>query len=176
MPNDLRYPIGKFTPPATISAADRNKYIAEIAKLPLAMKTVVEPLSEEQLDTPYREGGWTVRQLVHHMPDSHLNSYIRFKWALTENQPVIKAYHEDRWAELPDTQHTPVAISLQLLEALHQRWVILLKNLKEEDWEKFFVHPETRKNIRLDTAVAMYAWHGNHHLAHINHLRERMQW
>lgn len=172
----IRYPIGKFSAPETISPEQRQQYITEIAQLPQTLRKAVEKLSDPQLDTPYREDGWTVRQLIHHVPDSHINSYVRFKWTLTEDRPTIKAYFEDHWAELPDTKHTPVEVSLRLLEALHQRWVILLKNLHDEDWIKAFIHPETHKTIRLDTALAMYAWHGKHHVAHIQNLKDKMGW
>lgn len=174
--DSLRYPIGKFSFPDTISPEQRQQYIAEIEQLPQAMRKAVEYLSNAQLDTPYRQGGWTIRQVVHHIPDSHINSYVRFKWVLTEDRPAIKPYFEDRWAELPDSKHTPVTVSLQLLKALHQRWVVLLKSLQDEDWAKAFIHPDNNKVIRLDTALAMYAWHGKHHLAHIQNLKEKMGW
>lgn len=172
----IRYPIGTFSAPNTISPEQRQHHITEIEQLPQNMQKAVEALSDNQLDTPYREGGWTIRQVVHHVPDSHINSYIRFKWTLTEDSPTIKPYFEDRWAELPDTQHTPIEVSLRLLQALHQRWVVLLKSLREEDWPKVFIHLDTHKRIRLDTALAMYAWHGKHHLAHIQNLKEKMGW
>lgn len=172
----IRYPIGRFSAPETISPEQRQQYITAIAQLPQTLRKAVENLSDTQLDTPYREGGWTVRQLVHHIPDSHINSYVRFKWTLTEDRPTIKPYFEDRWAELPDTKHTPIEVSLRLLEALHQRWVVLLESLQEQDWQKAFIHPETHKTIRLDTALAMYAWHGKHHVAHIQNLKDGMRW
>ncbi len=172
----LRYPIGKFSPPQQISPEERQHHIAEIESLPQKMRQAVENLSDAQLDTPYREGGWTIRQVVHHVPDSHLNGYIRFKWTLTEEQPTIKLYYEDRWATLSDAQDTPPEVSLRLLEALHQRWVILLKNMQEEDWAKTFMHPEQGRLVRLDTALALYAWHGKHHLAHIQSLKDRRGW
>ncbi len=137
------------------------------------MRNAVEPLNEDQLNTPYRPDGWTVKQVVHHVVDSHMNSYIRFKWALTEDNPTIKAYFEERWAELPDSAETPVAISLNMLEALHYRFVILLKSLTAEDWDRTFVHPEHNQSFTLKMTVALYAWHSKHHLAHITKLIER---
>lgn len=172
----LRYPIGKFSAPSDITPAQREEYIAGIEKLPQDLRQAVASLSEEQLDTPYREGGWTLRQVVHHIPDSHINSYVRYKWTLTEDNPTIKAYYEDRWAELPDTQYAPVALSLDLLKAVHQRWVVLLRHMQEDDWAKSFVHPGGQRTIRLDTALAMYVWHGKHHLAHIESLKQRKGW
>jgi len=137
------------------------------------LKAAVAGLSAEDLDTPYRPGGWTVRQLVHHVPESHMNSYIRYKWALTEDEPTIKPYFEDRWAELSDARTCPVEPSLALLESLHQRWVTLLRGLTEEDWKRTFRHPDLGL-VRLDQNAALYAWHGRHHVAHITNLRERI--
>jgi hypothetical protein len=136
---------------------------------------VIEPLSPAQLDTPYRPGGWRVRQVVHHLADSHLNSFIRFKWALTEDRPAIKAYHEDRWAELPDYVDVPVETSLRLLDALHERWVALLRRLDAADLKREFLHPESGA-VRLDVNIGVYSWHGRHHLAHITRLAEREEW
>lgn len=172
----LRYPIGRFASSKTISPEQRQQYIAEIERLPQEVIEAVEKLANSQLDTPYREGGWTIRQVVHHIPDSHINAYVRFKWTLTEEQPTIKPYFEDRWAELSDAKNTPVNISLNLLEALHQRWVVLLKDISESGWAKKFTHPDSSKETRLDTALATYAWHGKHHLAHIQSLKTRMGW
>lgn len=172
----LRYPIGRFSPPEAITAQDRQTYFLEIERLPADLRAAVSGLTDEQLDTPYREGGWTIRQVVHHVPDSHLNSYVRFRWTLTEDQPTIKAYYEDRWAELSDAATAPIAPSLQLLEALHQRWLLLLRAMNDEDYSRTLVHPETRKVIRLDTMLALYAWHGKHHVAHIQALKDRMSW
>jgi hypothetical protein len=132
-------------------------------------------LSTQQLDTPYREGGWTVRQVAHHVPDSHMNAYVRFKLALTEEDPVIKPYAEDRWARLGDTQATPIEVSLALLESLHSRWVGLLRSLRPEDWKRTFRHPELGL-VSLEKNLAMYSWHGRHHVAHITELRKRMGW
>jgi uncharacterized damage-inducible protein DinB len=139
------------------------------------MRAAVKGLSEQQLDTPYREGGWSVRQVVHHVPDSHLNSYIRFKWALTEDEPTIKPYAEDRWARLADSKVTPIEVSLTLLDSLHRRWSDLLHSLRGEDWKRKLRHPEAGV-LTLDKMLALYAWHGRHHVAHITSLREKMGW
>jgi uncharacterized damage-inducible protein DinB len=172
----LRYPIGRFSPPAKITREDRENYLAEIQELPTDLRHAVSDLTDEQLDTPYREGGWTLRQVVHHVPDSHANSYVRFRWTLTEEQPMIKAYYEDRWAELPDAASAPVEPSLQLLKAIHQRWLLLLRAMNDQDYARALVHPETKKVIRLDTMLALYAWHGKHHVAHIQSLKDRKGW
>ena len=163
----LRFPAGRFAPPAAATAADRARWIAEIEALPAQMREAVASMSDAQLDTPYRPDGWTVRQVVHHVPDSHANAYVRFKLALTEDAPTIKPYDEARWAELPDVRATPVAVSLALLEALHARWVVLLRDMSESDWSRTYVHPEGNRTWRLDTALAMYAWHSRHHLGHV---------
>jgi len=176
---DLRYPIGKFewlqpdTPEA--SAEAREQYIEVLARTPLQMRSAVQGLSPQQLDTPYRPEGWTLRQVVHHVPDSHMNAYIRFKLALTEREPEIKSYKEAEWAKLPDTTVTPIEVSLQLLAALHSRWVVLLQNMRPSDFERTLCHPE-RGVLTLEQMLAMYAWHSGHHLAHITSLRERMNW
>lgn len=167
----LRYPIGKFNSAQPITTADAQKYVQEIAALPALMRQAVNNLSNEQLDTPYRPGGWTVRQVVHHVADSHINSYVRFKLALTENYPTIKPYEEHLWAELPDAKNESIEVSLVLLEALHQRWVVLLKSFSAADWERGYMHPESGKTSLL-TAVGLYAWHGRHHLAHITSLNK----
>ena len=172
---DLRYPVGKFKFPEAVSADDRRKFIAQIAETPAHLRATIGGLSDAQLDTPYRPEGWTVRQVVHHVPDSHLNSYTRFKLALTENEPVIKPYAEDRWAELPDGKSGPVEVSLRLLECLHSRWVALLRSMNEDDWKRTFRHPDSGL-LRLDQNAALYAWHGRHHVAHITSLRDRMGW
>ncbi|MBZ5608032.1 MAG: bacillithiol transferase BstA [Acidobacteriia bacterium] len=172
---DLRYPVGKFRFPETVSAEDRRQFVEQIAETPLRLRSAVKGLADPQLDTPYRPGGWTVRQVVHHVPDSHLNSYVRFRWALTEEEPTIKAYFEDRWAELPDARTAPVEISLRLLECLHARWVGLLRSLDDTQWKRTFRHPELGL-ISLEKNAALYAWHGRHHVAHITSLRERMGW
>jgi len=170
---DLRYPVGQFKFPETVSLDDRTRFVDEIAGTPARLKAAVAGLSAEHLDTPYRPGGWTVRQLVHHVPESHMNSYIRYKWALTEDEPTIKPYFEDRWAELSDARTSPIEPSLVLLESLHQRWITLLRGLTEEDWKRTFRHPDLGL-IRLDQNAALYAWHGRHHVAHITSLRERL--
>ena len=172
---DPRFPIGKFQYSGSVSESQRKQFIAEIAAAPVQLRAAVRGLSAEQLDTPYRQGGWTVRQVVHHVPDSHLNSYVRFKLALTEEEPAIKGYDEGRWAQLGDTRTTPVEVSLSLLESLHQRWTNLLRSLSGSEWKRTFRHPE-RGLMTLDEALAMYAWHGKHHVAHITRLREARGW
>jgi len=172
---DLRYPIGKFSFAGSNSEEDRVRLIDQIAEAPARLREAVKNLSPEQLDTPYRPGGWTVRQVVHHVPDSHLNSYARFKLALTEDQPTIKDYREDRWAELADARSAPVETSLVLLESLHKRWVAMLRSLTPEQFARGFVHPELG-SVSLDRNLSLYAWHGRHHVAHITSLRERMGW
>lgn len=172
---DLRYPVGKFQFPAVVTVDDRRTYIDQIAQTPARLRAAVAGLSDEQLETRYRPDGWTVRQVVHHVPDSHLNSYCRFKLALTEDQPAIKSYAEDRWAELPDGRGGPVEVSLRLLECLHSRWVALLRSLTEDEWKRTFHHSDLGL-VRLDQNAALYAWHGRHHEAHITSLRERMGW
>ena len=163
----LRYPVGRFEAPQSITPAMIADWIQEIERFPEQLRLAVKPLSEAQLDTPYRPDGWTVRQVVHHVADSHLNSYIRFKWTLTEEKPTIKAYNEKAWAELPEAHTGPVALSLDLLDALHRRWVVMLKHLSPADLARSFVHPQTGREIRLDGLIALYAWHCRHHLAHI---------
>lgn len=172
---DQRYPIGKFQWPDTVTAEQRERAIAQIAAAPAAFRQAVEGLDDRQLDTPYREGGWTVRQVIHHMPDSHMNSYCRFKLALTEDEPGVKGYAEDLWAELADGRTGPVEPSLRLLEALHQRWVMLLKSMTDKDFARTFRHSE-HGLLRLDRNLMLYEWHSGHHAAHITGLRERMKW
>ena len=175
--SDPSYPIGKFVSIAgEITAEQRGGWITEIAELSAKFRGAVQGLTEVQFDTPYRPGGWTVRQVVHHVPDSHLNAYIRFKLALTEENPTIKPYEEARWAELPDTAGTQIGVSLVMLEALHRRWVNLLRSMSEEQWGRTYFHPDQDKSLRLDGVLAMYAWHGKHHTAHITGLRDRMGW
>jgi hypothetical protein len=173
--SDLRYPIGKFQWPETITPKDRLRYIDKIAATPAMVRDAVAGQTPQQLDTPYREGGWTVRQLAHHIPDSHLNSYVRFKLALTEDQPTIKPYDEAAWALLSDSATTPVETSLCLLECLHARWVDLMRGMSEADWARTFRHPE-RGTVSLDQNAALYAWHGDHHVEHIRALRSRNGW
>ena len=173
---DLRYPIGRFQLDGRADQRRRERWIGEIASAPAHLRVAVDGLSSEQLDTPYRPQGWTVRQVVHHLPDSHLNAYVRIKLALTEDEPTIKPYEEARWAELPDGRTAPIEISLNLLDSLHQRWVLLLRQLTPSDFERRFRHPEHGRSLGLDEIVAMYAWHGRHHVAHITALRARMGW
>ena len=172
---DLHYPVGQFDWNMRPGDAERRQAIGEIAALPSAMRRAVHGLTEQQLDTPYRPDGWTVRQVVHHVPDSHLNAYVRMKLALTEDRPAIKPYDQERWAALPDTVHTPVGISLAMLEALHERWVVLLRSLEPRDFSRKLIHPESGE-MDLDMLVCHYAWHGRHHVGHITSLRQRMGW
>jgi hypothetical protein len=173
--DDLRYPIGPFRRPESLADAERGRAIEAIAATPSNMRAAVGGLTEAQLDTPYRPGGWTVRQVVHHVPDSHLNAYVRFKLALTEDQPTIKPYAEDRWARLPDSRDTPVETSMVLLERLHERWVILLRAMSPESFARTLHHPEMGV-LNLDQLLALYEWHSAHHVAHVTRLRERMGW
>jgi len=173
--SDLRYPIGKFHFEGSISDEQKSNFIDDIAHAPGKLCNAIKGLSQSQLDTPYRDGGWTVRQVVHHVPDSHLNAYIRYKLALTEDEPTIKPYAEDRWALLADTPSTPVEISLTLLDSLHDRWVRLLRAMQPSDWKRTFRHPELGL-VSLEKNLALYAWHGRHHVAHITSLRERNHW
>jgi len=172
---DLRYPIGEFKYEGPLTDEQLQAGIARIEEAPARMRAAVAGLDKTQLDTPYRPEGWTVRQVVHHVPESHLNSYTRFKLALTEDEPVIKPYFEDRWAKLDDARQAPIALSLDLLEALHGRWIWFLRSLKPEDFQRTFRHPELGL-VSLDKAVGLYAWHGQHHVAQITSLRERMGW
>ena len=176
MTSDLRYPIGKFSFPEQVTDAQRRQYTDEIAAAPAALRAAVAGLSPEQLDTPYRPGGWTVRQVVHHVPDSHLNAYTRIKLALTEEEPTIKPYEEARWAELPDMRTVPIGVSLTLLEALHERWMGVLRALSPSDLERRYRHPEHGRLLTIGQTMALYAWHGRHHVAHITALRERSGW
>ena len=175
MEDQLRYPIGKFSAKESYTEEELKIIIDRIEVLPEKIVSAVKPLSVTQLDTPYREGGWTVRQVLHHLSDSHLNAYVRFKWTLTEETPTIKAYDEKLWAETPETKSDP-ALSLNLLKALHAKWVSLLQVLPKEDLKKQFLHPQTNKHVRIDNLMGMYAWHGEHHLAHITSLKERKGW
>jgi uncharacterized damage-inducible protein DinB len=172
---DLRYPIGKFTYNGTPTEDQKQKYLGDIEQTPSNLRKAVQGLSAQQLDTPYRPEGWTVREVAHHVPDSHLNAYIRFKLALTEDEPTIKPYAEDRWARLADTQATPVEVSLAMLDSLHDRWIRLLRSLQPEDWKRTFRHPDLGP-MPLEKNLALYAWHGRHHVAHITALRERSGW
>lgn len=172
---NLRYPIGKFEP-LPFSAEQLLKWSNDIKYLPELVENAMLNLDAAQLQTPYREGGWTVQQVIHHVADSHMNAYIRFKLALTENNPTIKPYDEGAWALLPDVENVPVNISITLLYALHTRWYNLIVNIKDEDWNKTVFHPEHKKELSLWHLLGMYAWHGKHHVAHIVGLRERMNW
>ncbi len=172
----LRYPIGKFIHrEAHHTIEEVAAYIQRIEALPEKVEKAIHGFSNEQLDTPYRDGGWTVRQVVHHLADSHMNAYIRYKWMLTEETPVIKAYNEKGWAETPETKADP-SLSLTLLKSLHSKWIVLLRQLSASDLQKQFIHPETQKHIRMDNLTGTYAWHGEHHLAHITSLKQRKGW
>jgi DinB superfamily len=173
--SDLRFPIGKFHFAGSPTPQQQEAFLEDIARTPVNMRAAIRRLTETQLDTPYRPDGWTVRQVVHHVPDSHLNSYVRFKLALTEDDPTIKPYAEDRWAELADTSATPVDVSLTLLDSLHDRWVRLLRALTPAQWQRTYRHPELGP-MTLEKTLAIYAWHGKHHVAHITELRKRMSW
>jgi hypothetical protein len=172
---DYRYPIGKFQKPAVTTPELCKRYIEIIENLPQSLRNAVQGLTDEQLDTPYREGGWTIRQVVHHLADSHLNSYTRFRLALTEESPVICTYDERKWAELNDAKYSPIHSSLAILDGIHHRWSLLLHSFTPSDWRKTFVHPESGE-MTLDMTMALYAWHSDHHVAHITSLRERKGW
>jgi uncharacterized damage-inducible protein DinB len=176
MASDPRYPIGTFQRRDELTADERAAMLDDIAAAPARMREAVAGLTAEQLDTPYREGGWTLRQVVHHVPDSHLNAYCRLKLALTEEQPTIRPYDESLWAKLEDVKRTPVEVSLTLLESLHARWMDLFRAMKPEDFRRTFKHPEHDGTQTLDWLVAMYAWHGRHHVGHITATRQRMGW
>ncbi len=172
---DLSYPVGKFHFAGPLGDEQKLAAVDDISRTPANLRAAVTGLSETQLDTPYRPEGWTVRQVVHHMPDSHLNAYVRFKLALTEDEPTIKPYEQGLWAELEDTKETPIEVSLVLLESLHDRWVRLLRSLSARDWKRNFRHPELGV-VSLERNLSLYAWHGRHHVAHITSLREREGW
>ena len=171
----IRYPIGKFKSPETVNATNILNWMDTIEKFPERLTKEVTALNDSQLDTPYREEGWTVRQVVHHVADSHMNAYIRFKLTLTEDTPTIKPYLEARWAELPDSK-APITLSLPIVEGVHKRWIIILKSMKSDDFEKKMFHPEHHKELILKNVLALYAWHCNHHLAHITSLKEKKNW
>ncbi len=168
----LRFPIGEYSPKENISADDIKWYINTIELFPAKIKQAVTGLNDEQLDTPYRLDGWTIRQVVHHVVDSHINSYTRFKLALTEDTPAIRPYFEDRWAELPEAKTGPVELSIPLLETLHKRWVVMLKNISPVELKRKFYHPESKAEMSLDEVIGLYAWHCDHHLAHITNLKK----
>lgn len=172
----LKYPIGQFECPSPITKADIKNWITVLEQFPIRFEALVKHLTKEQLDTVYRPGGWTVRQVVHHVSDSHHHSYTRFKWALTEDKPLIKAYNEADWAELSDSKNDPIQMSLEHIKAIHYKLVNLLKQLTEEDLKKRFIHPETNSEVVLSYNVGNYAWHSNHHYAHIENLLKRKGW
>lgn len=171
----LKYPIGQADIPAIITDQNIQDWIDILKKFPDKLIDLTQNLSEEQLNTPYRDGGWTIRQVVHHVADSHYNSYIRFKWTLTEDQPVIKAYFEGRWAELSDYD-APIELSLNAIKSLHAKLVYLLKGLSKEDLKRNFIHPETNTNVSLEKNIGVYAWHSEHHYAHIENLLKSKGW
>jgi hypothetical protein len=172
---DLQYPIGKYLSKDAHTPEELKAYITRIESLPAKVEKAVMGLSDQQLNTPYRDGGWTLRQVVHHLADSHMNAYIRVKWMMTEETPLIKAYDEKLWAETPETK-ADVSLSLNLLKALHAKWVVLLRQLSSSDLQKEFIHPETKKHVVMHNLLGTYAWHGEHHLAHITSLKERLGW
>ncbi|HEY4051000.1 MAG TPA: putative metal-dependent hydrolase [Acidobacteriaceae bacterium] len=171
----LRYPVGQWGCPATLLASERRSAIAILRELPPKLRSAVGDLSPEQLDTPYRPGGWTVRQLVHHVADSHMNAYTRVRLALTEDWPTIKPYEEGLWAKLPDALQMPPTVSLDLLSALHLRWTELFGSLAEADWKRGYLHPENGRQS-VEQVLSVYAWHSRHHLAHVTELRTRLHW
>jgi uncharacterized damage-inducible protein DinB len=172
---DPRYPVGKFSPPqGAVSAEERAQFLNQVAGAPARLRAAIQGLNETQLDAPYRDGGWSSRQVVHHVADSHMNAFIRFKLGLTEDNPTIKPYFEHLWAGLAD-QKLPIDVSLPIVDNVHQRWVAVLRSMKETDWARTFNHPEMGVQ-RLDRALALYAWHGRHHVAHITSLREQKGW
>ncbi|MEO8712471.1 MAG: YfiT family bacillithiol transferase [Parafilimonas sp.] len=175
MTDDIRYPKGKFLP-QSFSQKQKEEWLLDIKFLPAELELAVQDLDEHQLQTAYREDGWTVHQLVHHIADSHINAYIRFRLALTEDNPTIKTYDQDAWANLDDVKKLPINISLTLLHALHQRLVAMLEDLPDDAWNRTMFHPEQEKQISVWHLLGMYSWHGKHHVAHIKNLRERMNW
>lgn len=172
----LKYPIGRFKFPQPYDEVNIDSHVAVIKTLPIRLGEAVKELSEQQLDTPYRDGGWTIRQVVHHLADSHINSYCRFKLAMSENNPEIKTYREELWAEFADGKSGPVNLSLNLLEAVHARWIIFLNSISKDDYNKAFFHPEHKRSVSLLHALTLYSWHCNHHLAHITELKKRKGW
>ena len=176
MSDDLRYPIGPFRRPLTVTDDARRTWIDALATLPSALRRATDGLDRAQLDTPYRDGGWSSRQIVHHLADSHMNSLIRFRLALTEDEPTIRPYAQDAWADLVDSRRAEIEASLEILAGLHARWVVLLESFDPASWERTFVHPESGRAIRLDVNLALYAWHGRHHTAQIERLRDREGW
>jgi len=175
MTNDPRYPLGKFSFEGNMTEQQKARCLDDIEQTPARLRAAVSGLNDQQLDTPYRDAGWTVRQVVHHVPDSHMNSYVRFKLALTEDEPTIRPYMENLWAELPEAKSAPIELSLTLLESLHQRWMLALRGIKPEEWKRNLRHPEMGL-LSFEKTLALYAWHGRHHVAHVTSLRERMGW
>lgn len=175
MTDDLKYPVGTYQV-QPFSQKQKEEWLLDIKFLPSELELAVQNLDEHQLQTSYREGGWTVHQLVHHVADSHMNAYMRFRLGLTENNPTIKPYEQDDWAKLNDTKTLPINVSLTLLHALHQRLYATIKDLQDEEWERTVFHPEQNKKLSLWELLGSYAWHGRHHVAHIKNLRERMGW
>ncbi|MCL7763083.1 putative metal-dependent hydrolase [Polaribacter sp. Z014] len=173
---ELKYPIGRTNIPENITKKNIEDWISILERFPQELEYLTKNLSDNQLDTPYREGGWTIRQVVHHCYDSHHNSYTRFKWALTEDNPIIKAYYEERWAELQDAKSAPIFLSIDALKALHSKWVYLLRDLKDAELEKTFIHPSDNKKVHLKESICIYAWHSKHHFAHIEELMIRNGW
>lgn len=176
MEDKLRYPIGKFITPEVYTTDYLSERIQEIAEFPALLKKEVSQLSDEQLDTPYRDGGWTIRQVTHHCADSHMNCFIRLKWALTEDTPTIKFYYEDLWGEMVDNTKMPIESTLALLEGLHFRLAYLMKSLSASDLNKSFIHPEHNASFQIKEIIGTYAWHGLHHLAQITELKNRKGW
>ncbi|WP_298421409.1 YfiT family bacillithiol transferase [uncultured Kordia sp.] len=172
----LKYPIGKTQIPIIITSEHISEWVEVLASFPNRLKDLVKNLSNDQLNTTYRPEGWTIRQVIHHVSDSHHNSYTRFKWTLTEDKPVIKAYYEDRWAELFDSKNAPIELSLNTIEALHAKWVYFLKGLSDEDLAQVFIHPDGNEEVSLKENIGIYAWHCNHHYEHINQLMIRKNW
>ncbi len=172
----LKYPIGKFEKPTVITKDIVNKWISDIATFPKRLFSEVMTLTDEQLDTAYRPDGWTIRQVIHHCADSHMNSLTRLKLALTEDEPTIKPYFEERWAELADCKNMPIEPSLKMLEGIHERWTVILTHLTESDMKRTFIHPQNGSKFRLDENIGLYAWHCNHHLAHITETKKRNNW
>lgn len=176
MTEALRYPVGKFAMPSEWDATDVVGWRTSLAELPSRMRAAINGLNDPQLDTPYRDGGWTVRQTVHHVADSHLNAYCRFRLALTEDTPTVKPYMEARWAELPDARTLPVAPSLAIIDGVHTRLIALIDAMTPEEWRRGFVHPEHGRTMTLGQTAALYSWHSRHHVAHITNLRTRNKW
>ncbi|CAN1543975.1 metal-dependent hydrolase [Flavobacteriaceae bacterium] len=174
--DQLKYPIGKFDKPTVIKKDILKKWISDISTFHKRLLSEVINLTDEQLDTPYRPDGWTIRQVIHHCADSHMNSLTRLKLTLTEDKPTIKPYFEERWAELADSKNLPIEPSLKMIEGIHERWTVLLNNLSESDYSKIFIHPEHGKEFRIDENIGIYAWHCNHHLAHITETKKSNNW